>query len=106
MRWFKGVISTNGRLRAMGAVMLTLGATLIWAGASEESGLASVLSVVGWALVVIATLALLLFPAAYRAVANSFLPSEPSGSLTAWRIRGLIGVIIGVLLIYFGALSL
>ncbi len=106
LRWFRGVISSNGRLRALGAVMLMLGATLIWAGASEESGLASVLSVVGWAFVVMSTLGLILFPAAYRAVANAFLPSEPSGSLTAWRIRGLIGVILGVLLIYFGALSL
>ena len=42
----------------------------------------------------------------YRALAAKFLPSEPSGRLVGWRIRGLVGVIVGVLLIYFGMLAL
>ncbi len=37
LRWFEGVIGTNGRTRALGAVTLTLGASMAWAGALEHS---------------------------------------------------------------------
>ncbi len=106
LRWFEGVIGTNGRTRALGAVTLTLGASMAWAGALEHSGLATILSVGGWAVVGISTLALVLFPAVYRAIAEAVLPSDTDADLTGWRILGLAGVIIGGLLIYFGALAL
>ena len=106
LRWFEGLIGTDQRTRALGAVSLTLGATMVWAGASEHSGLATILSVVGWAMVAISTLALVLFPAVYRAIGESLLPSDPDADLTGWRILGLAGVIIGGFLIYFGALAL
>ena len=106
LRWFEGVIGTNGRTRALGAVTLTLGASMAWAGALEHSGLVTILSVGGWAVVGISTLALVLFPAAYRAIAEAMLPSDANADLTRWRILGLAGVIIGGLLIYFGALAL
>ena len=106
LRWFEGVITTDGRIRVMGAVMMALGAAMVWAGASEHSGLATFLSVVGWAFVGISTLALELFPAAYRAIAEAVLPSDTGAELTGWRLLGLLGVIIGGLLIYFGALAL
>ena len=106
LRWFKAVIATNGRLRLLGGFMLTLGAVMVWAGASEDSVLATILTVFGWAIAGISVLLLVLFPGAYRAIANPFVPSEMSGSLFLWRFRGLIGVALGVLLIYFGALAL
>ena len=106
LRWFEGVIKTNGRTRALGAVTLALGATMAWAGASEYSGLATILSVGGWVVVGISTVALLLFPAAYRAIAEAILPSDANADLSSWRILSLAGVIIGGLLIYFGALAL
>jgi hypothetical protein len=34
------------------------------------------------------------------------LPADPDASLASWRVIGLAGVIIGGLLIYFGALAL
>ena len=74
--------------------------------ASEPSGLATVLSGVGWAVVGISTLALVLFPAAYRAIAEAVLPSTADADLIGWRLVGLLGVSIGGLLIYFGALAL
>lgn len=43
LRWFKGMIMTNGRIRVLGAFVLLLGATMVWAGASEDSGLAAIL---------------------------------------------------------------
>ncbi len=106
LRWFEGVIGTNGRTRALGAVTLTLGASMAWAGALEHSGLATILPVIGWPIVGISTLALALFPAVYRAIAEAVLPSDTDADLTGWRILGLAGVIIGGLLIYFGALAL
>jgi len=107
LRWFEGVVATNGRTRALGAVALTLGASMTWTGASEHSGLATILSVAGWAVVGISTLALLLFPAAYQAIAEAVLPSSDiDEDLIGWRFLGLLGVIIGGLMIYYGALAL
>ena len=106
LHWFEGVIATNGGTRALGAFVLTLGAAMVWSGASEHSGLATVLSVVGWVVVGISTLALVLFPAVYRAIAEAVLPSAADSDLIGWRLVGLLGVSIGGLLIYFGALAL
>ena len=106
LRWFEGVIATKGGTRALGAFVLTLGAAMVWSGASEHNGLATVLSVVGWVVVGISTLALVLFPAAYRAIAEAVLPSGADSDLIGWRLVGLLGVSIGGLLIYFGALAL
>ena len=114
LSWFKGTIRTNGRIRIFGAFWLSLGAAMIWAGASEEgsfdvnqqSTLAFILSLIGWAWVVVMTPALMLFPGFYRGLTNAFLPSDPSGSLSGWRLLGLVRVVISVPFIYFGALAL
>jgi hypothetical protein len=79
---------------------------MVWAGASEHGGLATVLSVVGWVVVGISALALVLFPGVYRAIAEAVLPSAADADLIGWRIVGLLGVSIGGLLIYFGAVAL
>jgi hypothetical protein len=106
LAWFKGIVETNGRIRALGAFVLALGATMAWAGASEESVLATILTVLGWLFVGVGTLALVLFPDVYRAVANAVLPRDPSRNLFLWRFRGLVGVVAGAVLIYYGALAL
>ena len=105
---FERVIATKGGTRALGAFALTLGATMVWAGASEHSGLATILSVVGWVIVGTSALGLVLFPGVYRALAEAVLPSaaDPDADLIGWRVVGLLGVSIGGLLIYFGALAL
>ena len=106
LRWFKGTIRTDGRTRIFGAFLLPLGAAMIWAGASEESTLAAILSLIGWAWVFVTTPALVLFPGFYRGLTNAFLPSDPSRSLAGWRLLGLVRVVISVPFIYFGALAL
>ena len=106
LRWFERLISSDGRMRTAGAFFVLLGAVMAWAGNSEDSGLAGVLLFLGLAFIAASTLLLVLFPGAYRALASQFLPSEPSGRLVGWRIRGLVGAIVGVLLIYFGVLAL
>jgi hypothetical protein len=104
--WFERVIETDGRIRALGAVALMLGTPMVWAGASERSGLAMVLFVVGWVVIGSSTLALVLFPDAYRSIAEAVLPSDTDEDLIGWRLLGLLGVFIGGLLIYYGALAL
>ena len=106
LRWFKETVASNGRLRTFGSFLVTLGAAMAWAGASEDSGLATFLTVFGWGLLGLSALALVLFPGIYRAMANAFLPSDTSGRLFLWRVRGLAGTLVGVLVIYFGALAL
>ena len=106
LRWFTGAISTNGPIRVMGTCAVILGATMAWAGASEDSTLASILSFAGWALVVMCTLGTVLFPVAYRALFNAAMPSDGNTKLTLLRMRGLAGVIASVVLIYFGARAL
>jgi len=106
LRWFRETIGSNGRLRTLGAFLVTLGAAMAWAGASEDSGLSTFLTVFGWGFLGISALVLVLFPGIYRAIANPFLPSDTSGSLFLWRFRGLAGTLVGVLIVYFGVLAL
>ncbi len=76
LRWSNRTTRTNGRIRTFGAFMLPLGVAMIWAGASEEgsfdlngqSTLALVLSLIGWAWVVVMTTALVLFPGFRRSL--------------------------------------
>jgi hypothetical protein len=104
--WFERLIETDGRIRALGAVTLMLGTAMAWAGASERSGLAMILFVIGWAVIGSSTLALVLFPDAYRSIAEAVLPSDTDEDLIGWRLLGLLGVFVGVLMIYYGALAL
>ncbi len=111
LRWFERTFRTNGRVRVLGALLLTIGATMIWAGASEEQStlravLALILFLLGLASVGIAAPWLVLFPGAYRALVNAIVPSDASGSLIFWRMAGLAGLILSLLLIYFGARAL
>ncbi len=104
LRWFKETIASNGRLRTLGAFPVTLGAAMVWAGVSEDSGLGTFLTVFGWGFLGASAL-LVLFPGVYRAIANPFMPSDTSG-LFLWRFAGLAGTVVGVLIIYFGVLAL
>ena len=111
LRWFKRTFRTNGRVRVLGAFALAFGATLIWAGASEEQDtlravLAFILFVLGLAVVGIAAPWLALFPGAFRTLVNAIVPSDACESLILWRMAGLARLILCVLLIYFGARAL
>ena len=106
LRWFEGIVATNARTRAFGAVVLALGGTMAWAGNSESSGLAAFLLVCGWVIVGIGLVALVLFPGIYRAIAEGMLPASRTGGLAAWRALGLLGVVAGGFFIYFGVLAL
>ena len=63
---------------------------------------AFILSLLGWAWVVVMTAALMLFPGFFRALIHVF-HSALSGSLIGWRILGLVRIAISSPFIYFGA---
>ncbi len=105
LRWFKETIASNGRLRTLGAFLMALGAVMVWASASEDSGLGTFLTIFGWGILGISALLFALFPGVYRAIANPFMPSDTSGFFL-WRFAGLGGTLVGVLIIYFGVLAL
>lgn len=106
LRWFRAMVGRNRGIRKLGALVLAVGLTLIWAGSLEDSGLTNALYFVGFAFAGISTLLLLLFPSAYRAMVNSTMPEDTSGVLAFLRFKGLTGIIIGILFIYFRAHAL
>ena len=106
LAWYRNTVGTNRGLRTLGAPILVLGLTMIWAGSSDDTGLATVLYYFGIMLVAMSTLLLLIFPNAYRAMVESMIPEDTSGVVNFVRFKGLAGVIIGILFIYYGALSL
>ena len=105
LRWFKATIGTNGPIRTLGACLLTVGVTMAWAGATQDSTLAFFLSVAGWAFVGISAVAVLV-PGACRAYVHTIHPTDVGASLSLWRFGGLKGVVVSGLLIYFGLLAL
>ena len=105
LRWLKETIASNARTRMLGAFVMALGGAMVWAGTSEDSGLATFLTVSGWVVLVSSALVLVLFPGVYRAIANPFMPSDTS-NFFLWRCAGLASVPFGVFIIYFGVLAL
>ena len=106
LTWFRNVISTNRGVRTVGAPILVLGLTMIGAGYSQDSGLATVLFYVGIIFVGMSTFLLLLFPGVYRFMVESMMPEDTSGVMNFIRFKGLTGVIVGGLFIYFGVQAL
>jgi hypothetical protein len=128
LRGMGRMVRTNRPIRGVGAFALALGATMVWAGASEggsydlnsQTTLAFIVSLIGWALVGLITPLLVVLPGFCRALTNAFLPSDyegitpqalktsldTRGSLIGWRMMGLVRVVVSGLLIYFGALAL
>jgi hypothetical protein len=87
LRWFGGIIQSEARTRIFGTCALLVAAPMIWAGASEPSGLATVLFIFGVFVV-------------------EFLPADSNTGLFGWRILGLVGVVIGAALFMAGLRAL
>ncbi len=98
LRWFKDMIRTETRVRTLGVFALTLPALMIWAGASEDTVLAQVLLIFGLFFLLFAIPWLVFFPRSYIEFTSSLLPSN----LMGWRLLGLLGAIVGLVLVYFG----
>jgi uncharacterized protein YjeT (DUF2065 family) len=104
--WFGGVIEKRTGVRIFGLFLLVLGGALMWAGSTQQSGLASILSIFGWWTVGASVIALILFPNIYRELAQALLPMEGEENLPGWRFIGGLGMLVGLALIYYGALAL
>ena len=101
LEWFEGQIQTERRTRFLGVFVLPLAGLMLWAGASEATGLAEFLRVVGF-FVLFGAFWLILHPRSYKALAEVFLPGDPGGSLLGWRVAGGVGVLVGAALVIFG----
>ncbi|MBN4046874.1 hypothetical protein JYT90_00995 [bacterium AH-315-P07] len=106
LTWFRTIIRTNRGVRTVGAPILVLGLTMIGVGYPQDSGLATVLFYVGIIFVGMSTFLLLLFPGIYRSMVESMMPEDTEGVMIFIRYKGLSGIVIGGLFIYFGALAL
>lgn len=105
LRWVEDRIDTESRTRSFGLYTLPVPGLMIWAGASEDSGLAGVLLIFG--LFILAGIPwLVFFPRSYMEFCGAFVPPNASSNLMGWRMLGLLGVVFGTVFIYFGWLAL
>jgi hypothetical protein len=105
LRGFRRLVSTNNGVRSLVAVVLILGAAMVMAGMTEDSAFAGLVTVVGWWICAIGTL-VVVFPAWYRELAHALLPAVQEERLPGWRLLGILGTSVGLLLIYVGVRSL
>ena len=103
--WLKETIASNARIRMLGAFVMALGGSMVWASTSEDSVLGIFLTIYGWVCLAFSAPLMVLFPGVYRAIANPFMPSDTS-NFFLWRCAGLASVPVGVVIIYFGVLAL
>jgi hypothetical protein len=100
------LIATNATIRILGGIVLIVGALMVWAGTTGYGTLATVLTIWGWAMIGVALVTLLLFPNLYRGLVRALIPDPVGGSLPGWRLVGLIGAGVGLLMIYVGIRAL
>ena len=105
LRWFTGLLQTNNTTRMFGVALLLLGGAMAWAGTTEESALASFLTIGGVAGLAVGT-ALVIVPGLFRKFASAFLPAVEEARLPAWRALGIVVTSAGLLLIYVGVVAL
>ena len=102
LRVFQKVIATKTRTRVLGGIVALIAVPMIWSGVLESTGLAIVLLIFGIFMLGCGILGLVLFPAAYMSIAESFLPDDLQGSLFGWRMLGLVGVLVGAAIFQVG----
>jgi len=106
LRWtVERLIPTESRTRIYGICVVPLPAAMIWAGASEDSGLAGILLIFGLFMFAVIPW-LVIFPRSFMEFCGIFLPSHTDSKLIGWRAIGTLGIGIGAALIYYGWLAL
>ncbi len=98
---YRRLLATDARVRVMGVVVGAAGLALIAEG--RGSGVANlIVFTFGWLMAVGALFFMLIFPAPYRRLAASVLDFAAGVGSSVSRVAGMIGVLIGVFLIYLG----
>jgi hypothetical protein len=103
---YRSALGTIPRVRGIGVVVVLLGAAATWAGTTENSALAGILTILGCWVVLLGGGCLLLFPGTYREFVYALLPEEGAVELLKWRVLGALGSILGLTLVYYGVLGL
>lgn len=98
LRVYRKLLATNSRVRIMGVGITALAVAMILLSRGHELTSARVISIMGWCIACVAVFLLLLFPSAYRQLAESLLDATSQ----ALRPVGAIAVGVGVLFIWLG----
>lgn len=102
LRAYRSLVSTDARVRAVGAVLAALGAWIVVSGPRGGDPVSGVLAVLGW-LIVFAGGILLLFAGSMRNVVDSVLSIASESVDPAFiRVVGVLAVALGVGLIVLG----
>jgi hypothetical protein len=105
LRWFRVLVETNKTTRVFAAFLLIVSAAMVWAGTTDETALAVILRLWGVLGLVLAPL-MVIFPGPCREFIGAFFPTVGEMRLPGWRLIGVLNVIVGSLLVCFGALAL
>ena len=105
LRWLRGLIETNKTTRIFAAFLMVISAAMVWAGTADATALAVILRLWGLLGLVLASL-MVISPGPWREFASAFFPAVGDTRLPGWRMIGVLNVIVGSLLVYFGVLAL
>ncbi len=102
LRSYRKLLASTARTRTLGVLVLALGMAVVIPAWGVERTLVRVLEVLGWLLCFGGAL-LLVFPAAFRLLADNLLRAASEAVDEAFlRVVGLIAVAVGAALIYVG----
>jgi uncharacterized protein YjeT (DUF2065 family) len=97
---YRRLLESHARIRVMGACVLAAGAALALSARGVDQTAAQVLFALGGLMVLIAAFLLLLYPSAYKELADTLLAAVEDS--TTLRAIGVFGVGIGAIFIYLG----
>jgi uncharacterized protein YjeT (DUF2065 family) len=98
-QWILSLFENDGRTRAMGLVMASLGVFLIWGTGGVAGALAAILYFIGWISFAIGLIGMMVFPRSVRPLVTRIFGSFSEPTL---RVLGTIAVVIGLMLMIYG----
>ena len=101
LRFYRKLMSTNPRVRVLGLVVGAAGLALIMY-VGDARGAARILYYLGWLLALVALVFMLVIPSLYRRMATGVLDFVADMDSSVPRVAGMLGVLIGILVIYIG----
>ncbi|MCP4007334.1 MAG: hypothetical protein GY725_24390 [bacterium] len=104
--FYRQMVATNGRVRALGVVVAGLGLAMLISGRNSDAGAELALFWFGVFMSAVAGGLLLILPGAYRTMAAGvldFMGDPESADLAVTRVAGVFGVAVGGFFVYLGA---
>jgi uncharacterized protein YjeT (DUF2065 family) len=100
---YRKLLETHTRIRVMGGCVVLIGAALALSAQGIDQTAAQVIFAVGGLIVLFAVFGLLVYPSAYKGLADALLAAMDDS--TTLRALGVLGVGIGAIFIYLGLWS-